>query len=452
MFNNNHKILFVLLVTAVSFTSCKKWVDVQPPLRVDQNQVFSDEQGFKDVLSGVYLQMGDRAAYGRDLNVGVLSILGHSYDTTISPAIGNLFYQAARYNLQDADLKAMAKLTWDGLYFSIGNLNNLLANIDSKQSVFTGTNYNAVKGEALGLRAFLYFDLVRLFAPSPAAGGLNAPAIPYVTKISPYASPTATTGAIIDSCISDLLKAQSMMSSADVTATHLNVWGVKALLARIYLYKGDLVNAQNFALGVINSNKFPLVTTNADLLFTKEHLFSLISTNNFALTYNKSVFNTAPPLGFTTQNQTALFVTGSGATNDWRKAFLDPSTGGASGNTISPRKYYSGNQSSIPTIPLIRTTEMYYIAAEVANALQDSLTATNLLDSVRVHRNLVKFTQTALKRDSINIEIAKEYHKEFMAEGQVFFYYKRKNLPFSALPYTKVPVVADASYVFIKPE
>jgi len=71
---------------------------------------------------------------------------------------------------------------------------------------------------------------------------------------------------------------------------------------------------------------------------------------------------------------------------------------------------------------------------------------------VRVHRNLVKYTLPALKKDSINVEIAKEYQKEFLGEGQVFYYYKRKNLPFSSLPYTKTPVVYNASYVFIKPE
>ena len=101
---------------------------------------------------------------------------------------------------------------------------------------------------------------------------------------------------------------------------------------------------------------------------------------------------------------------------------------------------------------MIRTSEMYYIAAESASALQDSLSATNWLDTVRVHRNLVKYVQTALKRDSINVELAKEYQKEFLGEGQVFYYYKRKNLPFSSLPYTKVPVVSNASYVFVKPE
>ena len=452
MFNNNYKIFFVLLAIALSLGSCKKWVDIKPPSQVDQEELFSNEQGFQDVLNGVYLQMGNKSAYGRDLNLGLLSVLGRSYDTTITPAIGNLFYQGARYNFQDTDVRATSKNIWDSLYFSIGNLNNLLSNVDARQKVFTGANYTTIKGEALGLRAFLHFDLLRLFAPSPAASGLNTPAIPYVTKMSPYASPVATTGAVIDSCIADLLNAQSFLSTGDMTTSRFTIWAAKGLLARIYLYRGDLVNAQKYALEIINSKKFSLATGNSDLMFTKEHLFSIFSSLNFAISYNSSVLNNNPPLGFTTTSQTALFVTGSGATTDWRKAFVDPSTGLAIGNTISPRKFYSNNQSSVNIVPMIRTTEMYYIAAEAANALRDSLTATNLLDTVRVHRNLLKYTQTALKRDSINIEIAKEYQKEFLGEGQVFYYYKRKNLPFSSLPYTRVPVVANASYVFIKPE
>src|SRR6187455_1466169 len=142
MFRNNYKIFFVVIATTLSLGSCKKWVDVEAPLQVSQDELFSREQGFKDVLNGVYLQMGNKSTYGRDLNLGLLSIMGRSYDTTITSAIGNLFYQGARYNLQDADISATSKNIWDSLYFGIGNLNNLLSNIDARQNVFTGTNYN----------------------------------------------------------------------------------------------------------------------------------------------------------------------------------------------------------------------------------------------------------------------------------------------------------------------
>ena len=158
-------------------------------------------------------------------------------------------------------------------------------------------------------------------------------------------------------------------------------------------------------------------------------------------------------MGFTTQNQTALFVTGGGATSDLRVVLLwILQQEQLLGNTISPRKCYATNANLANVLPMIRVTEMYYIAAECATAALDSLKATDLLDSVRVHRNLPKYTLAALKRDSLNIEIRKEYQKEFLGEGQMFYFYKRKNLPFASLPFTKVPVVADASYVFIKPE
>ena len=450
MYQRGFKFYFLAAVAIMLlFTGCKKWLDTETPLRVDENTVFSNEQGFRQALDGVYLQMGNQSVYGRDLAFGLISVLGRSYDTTISPAISKLYYEGARYNFQDPEVKATFKNIWEGHYACIANLNNLLDNVERRQDMFIANNYSTFKGEALALRAFLHFELVRMFAPAPAAAGLNTPAIPYMSKMSPYAVPLSTTGAVIDSCISDLSMAQVFLSEADLTTSHFTHWAVRGLLARILLYKGDLPNAQLHALAVINSKKFPLAINNSDLMFTKEHLFSLYSSLNISLQYYKSVLNTNPPLGFTTQNQTALFVTGGGATSDWRRAYVDPATGTALGNTISPRKCYA---TTANVLPMIRVTEMYYIAAECATAALDSLKATDLLDSVRVHRNLPKYTLAALKTDSLNIEIRKEYQKEFLGEGQMFYFYKRKNLPFSSLPFTKVPVVPNASYVFVKPE
>jgi hypothetical protein len=426
--------------------ACKKWVDIDPPLQANEDVVFAKEEGFRNVLNGVYLQMGDSSLYGRELTFGLLSILGRSYDT-INPAIKNVYYQGARYNFQDADVKASFSRIWQGMYQCISNLNYLLANIESRSSVL-GNNYNKYKGEALGLRAFLYFDLVRMYAPSPAVDP-NGLAVPYITQAGPYAAPVATTSAVIDSCIADLVTAQSLLSTSDVTATHLTNWSIRALLARIYLYKGDLANARQYATDLINSKQFPLVSTN-DFLFAKEQLFSLYLPSATSGTFYKSVFNTNPPLGFTPQNQTVLFVNGGGGTLDYRKQFVDPATQSTlTGTIVEPRKCI---QTLSNNLPLVRMSEMYYIAAECATAFNDSLTATSLMDSVRVHRGLVKYTQTALKRDSLTVEIGREYQKEFISEGQVFYYYKRRNLPFSALPFTKVLPVAGASYVFIKPE
>ncbi|AEV99418.1 hypothetical protein Niako_3088 [Niastella koreensis GR20-10] len=460
-------ILFLILVTG-GVAACKKWVNVDAPLQVNEKTVFASEQGFRDILNGVYLKMGDSTLYGRELTYGLLSVLGRSYDTTISPAIRNIYYQGVQYNFQDNDVRAVMAGMWSGMYQCIANLNYLLTNIETHQTLL-GNSYSAIKGEALGLRAFLYSDLVRLFAPAPAVDPDGA-SVPYITQLSPYGSVAMPTSAVIDSCIADLVTAQSLLPATDANVSHITGASVKALLARLYLYKGDLLNAQSYALGLINSKQFPLYTANPgtttanDYMFQKEHLFSLYANQGLMFSYTKYILTAVPALGLAPQSQTALFVTGAGAlANDWRKTFADPATGATTGTVITPRKFSTsiGGYTGFNVLPMIRITEMYYIAAECATAFKDSLAATNLLDSVRTRRGLQNYgyvnttnpgTGTKLRTDSLTKEIAREYQKEFLGEGQVFYYYKRKNLPFSTLPFTRVPTVAGASYVFIKPE
>ncbi|SMC87425.1 RagB/SusD family nutrient uptake outer membrane protein [Pedobacter nyackensis] len=429
--------------------SCKKWVsDTSEPLQVDESLVFSTEKGFQDVLTGVYLQMGDSTLYGRDLSMGVLSLLGRSYDQNIETSIGPLFYESARYNLQGADLKKYAAEVWIKMYQSIANLNNLLVNIEAKKSIFTGNNYNRYKGETLALRAYLHFDLLRLFTMAPAAGTSSGPGIPYIKTISPGKAAISTIDEVMGMCIEDLKTAESLLSPTDVTNYRINNWAVKGMLARLYLYKGDHENAKLCANSVIESNKFLLAKTNADLFFTNENLFNLFLYQSQS--FQKSVFADQAKLGLTAVNQTELYVKVNGAVADWRKSFVDPTTGNGTGAPFMPKKFYPF--ASKPSMPMVRLTEMYYIAAECALKDVDAVKATALLDTVRVHRNLPKYPIAGLTLENLGIEIKNEYQKEFIAEGQMFFYYKRKNMPFATLPFTKVPVDGNASYLFVKPE
>nr|WP_199077314.1 RagB/SusD family nutrient uptake outer membrane protein [Pedobacter sp. ASV19] len=437
--------VFVLLSTA----SCKKWISNTPePLQVDESTVFYTEKGFQEVLNGVYLQMATQSLYGRDLTLGVLSILGRSYDLNITPASNALFYQSIRYNLQDKALKDYASDVWIKMFQAIANLNNLLANIESRKAMFTSNHYNQYKGEALALRAYLHFDLLRLFAAAPSSGNSSAIGIPYVTTVQSANTPNSTIDEVMEHCITDLKNAESLLSPSDLTNYRINQWTIKGLLARLYLYKGDNQNAGAYANTVIRSNNFLLSKTNTDLLFANESLFSLFVYQ--AAVYQKSILADQTNLGFSAASQTALYVTGSGSNVDWRKSFGDPLTGSGTGIPFMPKKFYIlGSKSSFP---MIRLTEMYYIAAECAVNNKDSVTATALLDTVRVHRNLPKYSLVALKNDSLKVEIGKEYQKEFIGEGQMFFYFKRKNRPFASMPFTSIPVDGNATYVFVKPE
>ncbi|RQO66575.1 hypothetical protein DBR40_22095 [Pedobacter sp. KBW01] len=441
------------LLVLLSIMGCKKWVDGAPqPLQVDEGKVFSTEQGFREALNAVYLQMGSATLYGKDLTMGVLSLAGRSFDSVNVNKAGQLYYQAATFNFTDPVVKNYSTEVWNKMYLAIANLDNLLINTEAKKDIFTGNNYNKVKGEALALRAYLHFDLLRLFA----SADLQDQGIPYVTTINPNPTPAGTVEQTLNACLTDLNAADALLSSDDLTTSQITRWAVKGLLARLYLYKGDKVEAGKNALAVINSNKFALsFNTNSDLFFTKESLFKLnIYANNYYANY-KAVFAAPCFIGLSASSQTALY----GSTNiDYRKSFIDAATGSASGTPLLPKKF---TVTSSNIFPMIRLTEMYYVLAECAS---DVTTGLGYLNQVRAARNLTTPLTAVNVPDAaaLEAEIMNEYRKEFIGEGQMFFYYKRKRTPFTALPFypktppvtgvAYLPLVPVASYVFVKPE
>src|SRR5690606_36037180 len=76
------------------------------------------------------------------------------------------------------------------------------------------------------------------------------------------------------------------------------------------------------------------------------------------------------------------------------------------------------------TVPLFRMSELYYMMAEGATTIEESLTH---LNTVRRNRGLINdlSIQKINTKELLRAEISKEYQKEFYAEGQTFYYYKR---------------------------
>jgi hypothetical protein len=474
----NNRLFGKLVITALvilTTVGCKKFLDAPSVNQVKQDELFSSETGFQTALDGVYMQMGANCLFGKELNYGFMSILSRSYDANINSGIGNLYYKGYQYDFQNPDIKKLMKNIWDSTYSCILILNNLINQMPEKKTVFTGSNYNKIMGEAVALRAFLHFELLRIFGPANPAQNLSTVVLPYMKTVTPLAQTFNDVNSVITLCITDLKEARSLFSDKAFLAGHLNYWGSTGLLARIYLYKGDYANARLFADEVINSNKFLLAKLAADYPFANENLFGIFVNTVSLNSLFKSVFKSSTPIGFSNTNQTELFVKFTGATvfttrHDWRVnfTFLDPATNGASNTSataIFPKKL---NYENLPanasnTVSLIRLPEMYYIAAECANNDLDTIKATALLDTVRFYRGLqsqliapltYRFPALGLKRDSVTSEIRKEYMKEFLGEAQAFYYFKRKNLNIPTLPFTvpTVPLITNPTYVLPKPE
>src|SRR6186713_186505 len=339
-------LMTAIAVIMMFVSGCKKFLDVPPKDQVPQSTLFKDEQGFKDALIGVYLGMDKPKGsvffglYTSNLSMGTLSTLAYNYDNaTVSSAgaNGNYFNNVVYYVYLDGEVRKEIDGIWAGMYNNIANLNNILVQIESKKEVFHRDNYNRVKGEAVALRALFHFDLLRMFGKSPLTGSAEK-AIPYVTQFTIKPTPFVTLNAGLDSCIADLLAAKEFLAATDTSAVlkgvddpftsytqnHLNYWAVQALLARVYLYKGDHENADKYAKAVIGSNKFPLISSNVaaaaniirDRTFSQEHLFSVYSTK--LKDYNSALFTSTVPLRLLPAAKNTIYTTGSGNASDYR--------------------------------------------------------------------------------------------------------------------------------------
>ena len=342
-----------------------------------------------------------------------------------------------------------------------------------KKDVFTADNFNRVKGEAIALRALFHFDLARIFGQPPLTGSAMK-AIPYQTQFNVKSTPFSTLQAVLDSCIADLSAAKNLLAATDTSAVlkavddpfkaytqnHLNYWAVQGLLARVYLYKGDLANAEKYANALIGSGKFPLVTSNLaasvnpvrDRMFSQEHLFSVYSTN--IKNYNNALFvSPTQPLRLLPAGKNAIYTTGTGSPNDWR--YISWFDNNQSAINV-PSKYFQ--DANLPyelqnIVPIVRISEMFYIAAECANSQGDISNGASFLNKVRLARGLTALNAAGISSsDSLSREIMREYKKEFIAEGQTFFYYKRLNKNLKEVTFTTAANIPADVYVLHIPD
>ncbi len=386
------EIIGLLLLTLVFASGCKKWLDVKPRTIVEQSQLLNSEKGFEDAMYGVYTVMSNSSLYGDQLTMSFLDVLAQQYDCQTNPA--HSFYQTSIYKYTDAGVKTRVKNVWDSMYSAISNVNNILANIDGKKGLFQPGNYELVKGEALGLRAFMHFDLLRMFGGAYVNHASQA-AIPYVTTVSGGVTQLSTVNEVLDKVIKDLTDASQLLSGyknidpnytqadplqndwLNSRQSHFNYWAAEATLARAYLYKGDKQHALEHALLVINSNMFQFETGDRlnnlnDRTFIPEQVFALSKFNLRPQVF--TYFQTPAGSINNGQNQQLTNTYGNGGVVD---QIYEINTGGVtdiryarlwqlSGNVYFCIKYWQdgvypqfGN-----LVPLIRLPEMYYIAAE----------------------------------------------------------------------------------------
>ena len=449
----SYKLYLCMCLTLFSL-SCNKWVDVKPTDRLAEDQLFANKEGFLKALNGVYVEMANTALYGQEMTTGALDVLAQYYLVTQST---HRYYDYATFVYTDADNKATFDNAWRKAYELVANCNVILEKCgDAPSSKLPEPYYGLIKGEALALRAMLQFDMLRLFGPIYAEESKTRPAIPYITGTGLQISPILSSEQVIDNVTTDLNTAMTLLERTDPIRTEgvrnesnpsgsndfyyrqyrLNYYASKALLARVYLWKGDKPEALTQAVQLLDEvqspakNTFPFVTfanaTNAerpDRMFSTEVMFSLYDVNRIEMYRRLFDVNLTlnTKLSFSNGDTNGARVTNLyDDANDYRRRIWQNVSSGAV-TALTNLKYQDVvNAPGRYMIPLIRLSEVLLIAAECS---PDLTTGVTYLNKVRTSRNCVSLNPTT--DVALKTAITNEFRKEVIGEGQQFFFYKR---------------------------
>lgn len=429
---NNQLRIFIISMLAFGLFSCKKTLDVEPTNQVNASNSIKTPADAQIMINGIMRSMSNADYYGRNF---LLYGDAKGGDMTVpSQGRGN----DALYTFNHSASSGSYSTYWSQIYFCLLQVNNLLQNIGQLEAA-GATGFNNYKGQALTLRAMMYFDMVRLYG-KPYDLDKNAYGVPNITTLlTSTAQPLRNTVEENYNQILADLKAAAPLLAKTKSNGFVNYYGNLAMQARVYLYMKDYPNALKAAEEIITSNVYTLYSNAAwvDSWKAQYGSESIFEIGIYPLEGDLGVGSIGAylrKLGHGGGSILGWFVASDYFLNRLKEDAADVRWGVMNDDEISttakPRKgalyKYSGSISlagdgkatnTAVNLKLIRLSEIYLIAAEAALST-DALKAATYLNAIRKRApNLPVATAATVTLDMI----LDERSKELFGEGQRFF-------------------------------
>ena len=436
-------IQYIFLVGCIGLFSCNKVIDVYPQSNLNTATYYSNLEEVKAALTGCY--NGMQRSLSSEWQFTELRSDNSKQGSPGSTASGNR-------DLSDLDMftpstSHQAIYTyWAATYNNIRNVNILLQKLGVGYDPATGaitfstieipiteTDRKQLAGEAMVIRAYHYFNLVRLF------GGvflIHQPTTPEQAK----QINRSTQADIFKLIVADLTTAATSMNSlkfnqiAATDAGRMNRWAAKGLLAKVNLTLGKKAEAITLLQDVISNSGYALQTTYANIFSITNEMNSEIL---FAVRYKSGGFglgshfgNTFAPLG-----SGSAIINGDGDGLNYPSADLDTATNGdlrkptliGVYGTGTAAKWYVKKYLFPVTLvddgesdwPVLRYADILLMLAEAQGYNQSSL---DLINSVRVRAGLPNYTMTNITSvGQFEQALSNERRIEFAFENQRWF-------------------------------
>ncbi len=379
-------LLSASLLTAAS--ACNV-VDQDPYVNITVDGAFSSAARINSAMIGVYndLQnaefLGGRALIYSDIRSG---------DTDVP----SYFTNVPRFQMQSTD--GFASNAWIGGYRTIFGANTFLQNLAANPGKVTAAQEKQYIAECKFIRALTMWHLVNLFAqPYNFTADASHPGIVIqltapTNSVEAFDIPSrlgrSSVAAVYAQMEKDLREAITDLPVVSGTRTINNVGratrgAAQALLARVFLYKGDYTQAASFAGQVISANTYALNANDPRLAFytftTNESIFSVAMNANDNPNTNNAIGQHYGPdrRADITINPFASIDTTQFRSKDRRRTTLFDVRGA---NTFTAKFYAVDNW-----VPIIRYPEVLLTRAEALAQTSTGVSsdAIALLNTVR---------------------------------------------------------------------
>lgn len=287
-------LLMALLITLVAGESCKKFLDVKPRDIVIDKDFFEDFYDADNALRGAYA--------GLQPLVESMFVTGEMRADMVKPGPGA---DTSLLELAEHRVTATNRYTnWNVFYDLINRANYLIKyipRVPNDPINFTPPNTRQFVGEALFLRAFAYYYLVRNFSRVPLV------LTPTDSIQNIVSLPPSNEDVILDTLESDLKRVLTMVNdvilirqpnlnyteSPDGRRTRAVTGNVNTLLADIYLWRHKYQLANAAIQKVYDLGKHSLYGTAAaqnffDIFYATDHVSEPIFQINFSYNFRET--------------------------------------------------------------------------------------------------------------------------------------------------------------------
>ncbi len=239
--------IILALIVGLTVSCSKDFLETAPTNEVSETDVFKTAAGAQTVLDGVSRKIREYNTSHDDFGHKALDMAWDLMGEDIVCRRSHWFVYDYQIDNRQASYRR-SRTTWQLYYIVINNVNNILVNADNI-SWASAAQEASIKGQAMALRAFAYYNLVTLYQFT-YIGHENAPGVPIYTEPTTEGHARASVQEVYDLIVADLDGAISMMTANPTPRRHISdidVTVARGLKARVALEMGNWSEAESQA-------------------------------------------------------------------------------------------------------------------------------------------------------------------------------------------------------------